>query len=280
MPVYNPPTYREQYTKIVGFDAATCDYVCDGVADQVQWNQAIAAVAALGGGTVGGQRGLYDIAATINGSSLVDVHGSGDDTILKASFAGPVFWGNTINHFKISNLQIDGNSVGTYGLVLGPCTYLSVNSCYIHNFVVCGVYASDCSRLAIINNHVGSCATNLQILDSFWGAIVANTSEHATVLNFDLRVSAFSVCNNVIASNQAGSGILFQTSMRVVCADNVIHFYDTAPTYAIRFIAGRSNIIKGNTIFINGITDGIHMESCNCCAVVANAINMISAGGG
>jgi len=273
-------SYREQYTKIVGFDAATCDYVCDGVADEVQWNQAIVAVAALGGGTVAGQRGLYNAAATINNSSFVDIQGSGDDTIIKASFAGPVFTCNSINNFKISNLQIDCNSIATYGISLGTCTYWTVSSCNIHHSVTSGILASDCSKLMIISNYFSSCATNLKVLDSFWGAIVANISEHATTLNFYIRVSAFSVCNNTIASNQAGSGVLFETSMRVVCADNIIHFYDTSPTYAIKFITSINNIVKGNTIYIRGATDGIQMECCEYSAIVANAINMISAGGG
>jgi len=308
MPVYNPPTYREQYTKIVGFDAATCDYVCDGVADQVQWNQAIAAVAALGGGTVAGQRGLYDIAATINGSSLVDVHGSGDDTILKASFAGPVFTGNNINHFKISNLQIDGNSVGTYGAYLDTCSYWTIQDCYIHGFLVDGVWTNLNYAGVIFNNIITGClghgiccsfndfatkiSTNyfedcgISIYTSYGtlGLITNNVSFNAITRHIHVEhVTVYKVCENSTSDSGSADGVLFEFVDAAVFADNSIIFtnpYAAPATYALRCVSSSAFIIKGNSIGMYPTTDGIQLYVTYNFMVIANVIYMQYAGGG
>jgi hypothetical protein len=305
MPIDNPSAGggKEQYTKIVGFDAATCDYVCDGVADEVQWNQAIAAVATLGGGTVGGQRGLYDIAATINDSSFVDIHGSGENTILRASFAGPVFTGNNISHFKISNLQIDGNSVGTYGFYLDTCSYWTIQNCAITNFVNDGIYTIYNDHGTILNNRIAGClgeGYNGSIAENYmkivannfstchrsvsicgwFGVVTDNMSQVAAETHFYFySCGGMMVANNTIVDFGTANGIEFSNSSFCVCADNAIGFY-AAPAFAISVTSSSTCVVKGNAMRVNAPTDGIRINFCYNIMVMANVLYMLSSGGG
>ena len=58
-------SHGHQCTKTVGF-TAICDYICDGVADNVQIQAALTAVGALGGGSVILQRGTYNLDAIVS----------------------------------------------------------------------------------------------------------------------------------------------------------------------------------------------------------------------
>lgn len=155
MPVHNPPTYREQCTKVVGFDAATCDYLCDGVADEVQINAAIAAVVALGGGCVALQRGTYVLAASIVMDNEVWLHGSGSDTVLQHPAAGgfSMITANSKTGIVISDMYLEGNNKATPAIInFTTVTYSELFNLWVHYSFGIGIYLQSTSAYNLIHD--------------------------------------------------------------------------------------------------------------------------------
>ncbi|MFZ1250095.1 MAG: hypothetical protein WAR37_01450 [Candidatus Microsaccharimonas sp.] len=65
LPASGSGTYAALGNKTIGFNGSGADYICDGVNDQVEIQQAINAVTTAGGGIIRFQAGVYDIRATI-----------------------------------------------------------------------------------------------------------------------------------------------------------------------------------------------------------------------
>lgn len=102
-------------SSVAGWAAKNCDYLCDGTADDVEINAAIAALPE-GGGEIVILDGTYDITAEIVISKdYMNLRGNGVSTILKRGFnsVGHVNVTGVINlsamFCNVSNLQIDGN---------------------------------------------------------------------------------------------------------------------------------------------------------------------------
>jgi hypothetical protein len=88
---------------------AKADYVCDGTADEVQINAAIAAIPTEGG-TVILAAGNYNTADKITMASNVVLKGAGVRTIIDAaSFADDVLKADTLTNITISDLYIEAD---------------------------------------------------------------------------------------------------------------------------------------------------------------------------
>ena len=101
------------FSATVGFSNA--DYICDGVADNIQIQAAIDAVNAAGGGTVYVKPGTYDINVQLTSKSNVSIIGSGEGVTVLMANTGIAFGyvirnTVTIENFNISNLTIDCNN--------------------------------------------------------------------------------------------------------------------------------------------------------------------------
>jgi len=99
-------------------DTTRADVVCDGTADEVQINAAIAALPATGG-SVFLLEGTYDIAAQINLTDNVAIVGTGSGTKITSAASIYIFDGGTHDKVRIANLQIDSAAAidfvrGTY----------------------------------------------------------------------------------------------------------------------------------------------------------------------
>lgn len=99
-------------TSASGWTSSNCDYLCDGIDDQVEINNAIKALPASGGEIVI-LDGTYNITAKINvNKSNVSVRGNGNATRLKRMYNGSGDEGLitiTASNSSISKLYFDGN---------------------------------------------------------------------------------------------------------------------------------------------------------------------------
>jgi hypothetical protein len=102
-------------TVVVG-RTPNCQYYCDGIADDVQINQAIQAVIAVGGGRVFLMAGTYNLTAPIAiNSSKVALVGTGMNTRLFVSNSANIQAAITITGtgtilYSVKNLYINGNN--------------------------------------------------------------------------------------------------------------------------------------------------------------------------
>ncbi len=137
------------------------DYVCDGTADDVQINAAIAALPASGG-SVKLLEGTYNISSTINinGVSDVSLSGVGYSTNITAPSSGELRYMLSIGkpvskstRCTVSDLTLTGNA-GITGLADGITTGSGDNSatdCTIERVYVTGI---KCSGVAIFGDRI------------------------------------------------------------------------------------------------------------------------------
>lgn len=152
------------------------DYFCDGVADQVQINAAIAYVNAAGGGTVHLSEGLFTISASITLLDNVWLKGSGNGTIIRFVAGVNVIQGigeaAVSGHITVSDLQIDGNrgagSAGSGVRFIGA-PYSKITNCYIHDTQDSGfaggsgILMDTCHYSMLLNNWLYNCGSNVWI---------------------------------------------------------------------------------------------------------------------
>ena len=171
-----------------GHTLADCDYLCDGTADQVKINTAIAALPADGGEIII-LDGTYNITAKINlNKSNVTISGDGNSTILKRMYDSGSSEGvitlTSANYCKIKDLQIDGNKA-TYDssnnigirLTSGSNNTVTGNTC--NNNTSYGIFLTSSSN----NNTVTGNTCN----NNTYGIILTSSSNNTVTGN---------ACNN------------------------------------------------------------------------------------
>jgi len=118
---------------------AGADYVCDGIADDVEIQAAVGALA-IGGKTLLSE-GTFTTTAAINfGVSNVVLEGQGASTVVKAGAAIDLFTCTAgINNVTIKNLKLDGNAIGTRGINFSQIDDLRVESIEVDDFATDGI---------------------------------------------------------------------------------------------------------------------------------------------
>ena len=121
------------------------DYVCDGVADDVQIQAAITALGSSGG-TLYLSPGTFYIAGKITILQIISIIGT-LGTKLKATAVMDYVLGNetTISHLKISNLYIDGEMKAVKGLYLYYAHYCNIQNIRVDEASGDGIYAYCCA---------------------------------------------------------------------------------------------------------------------------------------
>lgn len=108
-PATGSSTYASLGTKTVGFAGSGADYICDGVNDQVEIQQAINTITAAGGGVIRFQAGTYDIRATITVPKNPKIKLQGA-YVTKTGFGGTTL---KVNSILASNLSAIMSEAGT-----------------------------------------------------------------------------------------------------------------------------------------------------------------------
>lgn len=227
-------------TSTAGWTAADCDYLCDGVDDQVEINQAIQALQE-GGGEVVILDGTYNITATIAmNKDNVKLSGNGFATVLKRLWDSATSEGViTITAINggccVENLKIDGNKT-VYSGTKNNGIYSAVN-----DVIVRKNYISEASSFAIYSFNYCIVAENFCI-NSGAGIFVAGAG---------LVVNNTCKGNTYFGIAAAGSQKLDSASTAYVsgntCENNGTNGIEAGP-YSV--ITGNSCVRNENGIYI------------------------------
>lgn len=261
---HNPPPLqagKKQTTFIIGttqigHTVADVDYLCDGIADQVEINAAITALSSCGGKIVI-REGLYNITAPISiDKDDVTLEGMGNSSILKRMFTGNAVVNITASNATVMSMKIDGNR--------SEYSNNNNNSVNIHSDhnTICDIICDDNNTSIYISNgsyniikgNTGrnnmnrgvdiSKGSHNTLNDNIWdknlmGIIISNGSNNTVSRN---------ICSN------SSSGISMGGSMDSVVIGNTCN----NNSYGIALGSGGKNTITGNTcnnnnqgIFIN-----------------------------
>ena len=255
------------------------DYICDGVADEVQINAAMASLPS-GGGSVVLTEGTFNITAPITAmKDGIVIQGQGPTTLITTPN------GTNVEYFilaygdawTIRDLRIDGNgdnqSSGGYGVFLGG-THGSVLNCYIDNTLD--------NAIAVSNSGVPDGASDCVIEGNYCGSVKARI---ASVIRLSDGASRCRVVNNYVYDlSNLNDGILVQPENDAVDivdivvegnfiengreGDTGIELRNHKAGKTIRDAVVRGNVIRN----ISGITWGISVSSCDNCVVDGNAL--------
>jgi parallel beta-helix repeat protein len=284
---------NEQYGNILGMvslvvapsdgsdkDKQNADYVCDGVADDVQINAALASLTS--GGVVTLTAGTFNIDKSI-AVLLSDVwlKGSGWGTVivgvdLDFSISPNIIMGlnagSAVTKIRVSDLRINTPlTQGSYGVIVEDnVTYGTVENCYI-TASFGGVLLDGCAFANVINNYivdVGDESIQTDAADDavIMGNIITGNGQRAPQAAIRLRDSMRATVQGNIVSGCVQEAIRFEESGWNVVTGNVFTGNGTDTTSSeIEFTqtTGISNLSAYNIISNNIIN----------ATVAANAIN-------
>lgn len=271
MPICNPTTGKEEATKTVGFDAPTCDYLCDGVADEVQINAAIAAVLALGGGSVMCQRGNYRIDATITMADGVFLIGQGYGTYFLGNFDGAIVTFTNVDNSGVFNIRFKGNdSAADRGITLLTAnTYCTVQDCWFEDCKI-GIFGAACTYCHFVGNIFTSNSSMGIGVYGNYNTVLGNILINNENLGFSVPGNYNTIEGNVVFGGLNGASC--DGSYNTFLGNSM----STCTTHGF-LIGGACNAVISNTAYNCGT--GVEI-SYGGCSVVGNSINTTTTGPG
>jgi parallel beta-helix repeat protein len=256
-------------TKVVGF-TAEADYICDGVADEVQINLAIAAVVALGGGDVCLQRGTYVLAASITMGTLVWLHGVGFSTILQHPASGgfDMISATTKNKMIISDAFLEGNAKATCGIYFSGCTYSIIQRVYVNHSNDEGINLASSSHY---NKVLGCIVTNCHDQGIFLESGSYNTAQQNYVYSNNYGIVQWGsygvIANNIVCNS-------LRDAISIAAADNVLNgniaYYNAVTAAGNDFYLGASRIVASGNYGISNVRSSSFSVAATGCSIVNN----------
>ena len=269
-------------TSTAGWTENDVDYLCDGISDHVEINQAIQNLPADGGEIII-LSGIYNIGARINvNKNNVTIRGNGDATILKrmwnSSSNEGVITLNSVSNCKIENLKIEGNrsvytSSNNYGIYLSSSSNNTItgNTC---NNNINGIYLSYSNN----NTITGNICNNNDIDGIYLYYSNNNTITGNTCNNNSDGIYLYYSNNNTITNNTCNNnsdGIYLASSSENTITGNT---FSNNNFVGIDISSGSNNTITGNNCNNNYIA-GIGLFSSNNNTVTGNTCNNNNGGG-
>jgi len=216
-------------------DTKNCDFLCDGVDDDLTIEAAIDALPATGG-TVMLSEGSFILGSSIDIlKSNVRLLGSGAGTVIKGAIGTSyIRIGNgatSLSSIEISNLRIDGTdqTTGDGIRIDGESGYI-IDRVHIHN---CWIEKTNFDAINTYYSH--HLALSNITISSPWGRGVDNSNSH------------YSVLSNIIISSPGGHGIN-NTGIQCIISGNNIRGM-RSEYYGI-------NSEGNNCVITSNITDG------------------------
>lgn len=257
-------------TSTNGWTEADCDYLCDGIDDQVEINAAIQALPDTGG-EIKILDGTYNISSSVSLGYNVKIIGNGISTILSRSWNsdGSESTMGILSAFDncyIDSIKFVGNqniytsssnrSVDIYG------SYNTVANCVFINAYY-GIYAMG-NNNKVNKNNISSCDTGSELHGSYY-LVTENNVETSNSHAFNFNISYSSISNNLIINNSCGifllgglynsisgnnvssnnEGLYLNSSKFNVISDNNIYNNETG----LFGISSESNMITDNKMF-------------------------------
>ena len=252
-------------------DVASSDYQCDGTADEVQINAAIAALPA-GGGRIVLLEGTFNISAAINiAKSNVTLEGQGTSTIIALGNSLNV---NCINvgagatvysHIAVKNLKIDGNMANQttdgHGININSgVSYGVVEECWITNTYKSSIISNG-SYANLLNNNTET-NTSLELISIYGSYTLCEgnicTGGVGAYIYIRSGVGATLIDNICVVSNNPTNGVINIDSDRSTCENNFINVVSGNSAIVTGIIINKSNITVSNN-YINFDTNFGHI---------------------
>lgn len=242
-------------------------YRCDGVADEVEINNAIAAVIAVGGGSVVLLDGTFNLAAPINIRSYVMIIGQGKATILfpTANMTACIYCNVQIYQYTILDLQINGNraAVTVFGIYITPpgagtrFAHGIIANCHIHSADY-GIYTINHAYSLIFSNTLGGFSVaGVGLVNNLDGIVCDVQTQDTLILN-----------NHCMSNSRHGIHLLGTAYHCIIignhCSHNLGHGI---------YIDGSNNVIISSNAVSQNTGAGIYVVGSEC-TVVSNICNL------
>lgn len=281
---------------------AKADYICDGTADEVQINAALAATTTSTFRRVLLLEGTYTIAATITMVANAVLEGQGEGTLILSS-ANSVRFITLASNCRVANMKLSGASrTGTrgisgtsvtdvhiedliilthtlYGIDFDTVDQAIIRNCmfYDNSAGMEGIYAATCSYILIADNYFD--ATN----EAVWIDTCDSISVAGNVINQSVYGIDFSTCNWCVAAGNvvnfcSATGIQLYSGYQNTVTGNTLYACDEA----IVLDTETRSTVDGNTCAGNPSTDGsngIDVSTSDNCAIVGNTCSDFSNAG-
>ena len=248
-------------TSTAGWTEKDCNYLCDGVDDQIEINDAIQALPANGGEIVI-LDGIYNITAIINvNKNNVKLTGNGNSTILKRMFGGGfnsvIYISDTIVNVIIDSIHFDGNRIvyssGMYlSSIENNANDTKIINCLIENSKPTGISANLSTTIA-----------NCKFINNANGIFIDKGGTHNITCNYFMNNSiainggeSYSIkrrCNisgNSLINNDIGIDISVDKSTIInnyfLRGTGIASDY-TSVQYTIKLLQGNDNLISSNS---------------------------------
>ena len=244
------------------------DLQCDGIADDVEINAAIAALPSSGG-TILLSEGNFACIANLTIPNNVTIAGTGTSTVL--TFTGSeVTQCITIsgNNVAVKSMKlVVGAGAGQAGarpnlIYASGRNYISISDCYLYgdktvandgsNYRQCGIRITNSVRGSIYGNTVENFwQRGIYVSTGYSYSITANQSLGVYWYDFALESVYYSVVENNHVYNSAGvygqAGFLLYTSVRNSVIGNTVYNSDKG----IRLNNSNNNTIQDNVLYAN-----------------------------
>lgn len=261
-----------------GWTTADCDYLCDGISDDVEFNAAIADIPSSGGEIVV-LSGTYVLSEPLEILNKISMVGSGQVQIKRQTTNGA----SAINYMvyiksgTLSNLAFDGNKSifqgspqNVYEVVAGPSCV--IQNCSFSNFVYGAVYSEGTnvySPSTIKENffnglfsdtgvgvYIGDTDAASIYQNTFW---VLSTNIQSGPVSSSQNVKCLFIKDNYSGTPPTGDIILDGISQSIVSGNscNSIQILNTSAKTG----AGQSNIISQNIVYAGTSTSTITLGS-------------------
>jgi len=239
------------------------DYTCDGTADQVEINQAIAALPA-NGGSVMLLEGTFDLTDSITPDDNTLLQGVGVGTKITTSANVPMIMISLKNNVIVMDLYLYGAGTGNntnQGVYLSEGFACQVKQVWIENCGMAGVQMTDGDSNKILNcvifkNWMEGVAVE-DIYDSVVGCTIKENYRHGVnILAYYNLIANNQVYDNDFADTNTYDGIYTNLSDYNVIVGNVCTGNDR---YGINIAAAgaNKNVVAGNCL-LNNTTGGLN----------------------
>jgi hypothetical protein len=224
------------------------DYVCDGIADDVQINAAIVAANQQGGGIVQLTQGAYNAAQSINLLDNVILQGAGYSTAvcIPGSISVRLYQKKNVT---LRDFLIDGTGNQSYSIEIGNSSDVNVNGIWIENAENFALFCyaqpgNTTERVRIVNNYISQ---NNGAQDTIGGG---KTVSDPTAIIRDITIE-----NNTIVKNPNGGTNLNTFDMVAVagltftdnnCYGYVVTGTEQGPNYQCKFVGNTIHPAIGN----------------------------------
>lgn len=257
-------------TSASGWQKRDCDFYCDGNADEVEINNAIAALPATGGEIVL-LDGTYKLKGAIKlEKANVTIRGNGANTKIVRAFAGsfddPALIVITAEHCVVRDLHLDGvkatytTTYNTYGIIIRE-ERATIEGCIIENCATDGIYTDGNESphySTIRGNKVSNCHTGIALF----------ICQHCSVTDNDVtnnysglaltRSDYNTITGNVIRMNEWRNIGVYWSNHNVIANNNcaVVNGDTTAPSegaIVIQSQGGTAEAVSEHNIVANNI---------------------------